>query len=306
MTAIEEALAGLGFEGVFADQEELAREAQRQWWHRLLGRLDGEFDDDLSAVPQGRRLDVIRSAWMSQLTDMSGYLLLAMSCPASPAIASDRERYAGLLAMYAGRAQPSDSRPDAAMIGRQLIEELAALSVRPRPLLPRLRRRSCRPADSKITALKMSRVFSGCTKSDLVALSRAADLIDGSPGETLVRDARPGDWWWFVLDGMVDLVVDGQFVAQLHPGEGFGPEPRRVTHLAPLSMIASSPVQILVARRAELGALLSGNKRLARVITATPQAAAANELSRRHPPSRFEETVPAGPPVEPVRPRKVV
>jgi len=257
-------------------------------------------------MPEERRLDVIRSAWMSQLTDMSGYLLLAMSCPASAAIASDRDRYAGLMAMYAGRAQPTDSREDAAMIGRQLIEELEARSVRPRPLLPRLRRRSCRPADSKITALKMSRLFSGCTKSDLVALGQAADLIDGSPGETLVRDARPGDWWWFVLDGMVELMVDGQSVAQLHPGEGFGPEPRRVTHLAPLSMVASSPVQILVARRPELRALLSGNKRLSRVITATPQAATANEFSRSHPPTRFEETVPAEQRVEPVRPRKVV
>lgn len=119
-------------EAVFRDRAALAAAAQSEWWHRLLGRIDCDVDDDLSGASVADCLETVRRAWALQRRDMSGHLLLAWTCPGHPRIRRDGLRYARLLALFAGLAAPHDPRRVAAAEGLALIEELGGL-LPPRP-----------------------------------------------------------------------------------------------------------------------------------------------------------------------------
>lgn len=268
LATLEHALAARGLGDVFVGPEDLGREAQQKWWHRLLGRLDGEFGDDLNVPTDRPRLDVVREAWEAQAAAMPGYLLLASRCPDSSTIAADRDRYVGLLALYAGLAEPTDERDTVVAAGRELVAKLEKDSPGRRQRLPRLRRRRPTRVDAKLDLIRSSRFFAECSPDDLVALSRAADLLDAAPGEVLLTNAGPGQWWWFVLDGVVDVVVDERPVTELRAGEWFGPESRLVSNLMPFSLVARSAAEVLVAPRSAFATLLAGSPRLASIVAA--------------------------------------
>jgi hypothetical protein len=116
----------------FRDPAALAAAAQSEWWHRLLGRIDGDVDDDLSGASVADCLETVRRAWARQRRDMAGHLLLAWTCPSHPRVRRDGLRYARLLALFAGLAEPHDPPLVAAAEGLALIGDLGGLTA-PRP-----------------------------------------------------------------------------------------------------------------------------------------------------------------------------
>ena len=128
------------FSGGDLGRAELAAAAQSEWWQRLLGRIDCDFDGDPTGFAQEECAETVRRAWALQARDMSGYLALAWACPGDARVRRDGLRYARLLAMFAGLARPEEPPVEAARRGLAFIEELDGL-VPPAPLEPRTPRR---------------------------------------------------------------------------------------------------------------------------------------------------------------------
>jgi hypothetical protein len=170
--------------------------------------------------------------------------------------------------MYVGEAPANGDLDAAGAAGADLVSRLTAPPGVQRRWsghrwLHQRRPRRTPAGDRKLELLRSSPLLGGCQQGDLVALGRAADLIEAEPGQVLVDNARPGEWWWWVLSGEVEMVIDGRTARVLRGGDSLGPEPRRVFALGSASLIAQTSAQLLVAHSREIIPLLETNSRLA-------------------------------------------
>ncbi len=94
-------------------------------------------------------------------------------------------------------------------------------------------------------------LFEGMSASDLETVADRASETSFDDGETLTREGEPGDTFYIVTDGRLDVSQRGTVVAQLGPGDFLGEislvdgRPRTAT------VTAVGPVQALVIRRAD-------------------------------------------------------
>lgn len=65
-------------------------------------------------------------------------------------------------------------------------------------------------------------IFAPLPPATREALARRLVLRRVAPGDTIFRQGDPGDDFYLVADGRVRVAVDGEPVAELGPGEGFG------------------------------------------------------------------------------------
>ena len=78
-------------------------------------------------------------------------------------------------------------------------------------------------------------LFSKCSKGELKTVARHAETVRLEPGVDLTRQGAEGDAFYVILDGTADVVVDGEKVNELGPGDWFGElavldgEPRTAT-----------------------------------------------------------------------------
>jgi CRP-like cAMP-binding protein len=78
-------------------------------------------------------------------------------------------------------------------------------------------------------------LFSKCSKGELKTVARHAETVRLEPGVELTRQGADGDAFYVILDGTAEVVVDGETVNELGPGDWFGElalldgEPRTAT-----------------------------------------------------------------------------
>ena len=65
-------------------------------------------------------------------------------------------------------------------------------------------------------------LFSKCSKGELKTVARHAETVRLDAGVDLTAQGAEGDAFYVILDGTADVVVDGQTVNQLRPGDWFG------------------------------------------------------------------------------------
>jgi Cyclic nucleotide-binding domain len=85
-------------------------------------------------------------------------------------------------------------------------------------------------------------------------------------GETLVEQGEPGSELYLVLDGMLDVDVDGEVVAEVGPGAILGVRSSMEGGLRTATLRAATPCRIVVIPRseldqAEMAAIASGQRR---------------------------------------------
>lgn len=284
LDGVDERLARAGHRSTFPDRAALARYAQAEWWHRLLGGLDGELDDDLGCRSVEERSATAARAWRALRRQVPGYLALAGSCPQTPQMAADLGRFTRLLALYLGVADVDDPPGVAAAAGAVAVR---AFDEPDRPPActrgpGRWWRRRDR-ADGKLVAMRAAPALAACTRDDLVALARAADLLEADDGRALMTGAQPGTWWWFVVAGTVDAVVSGRTVRRVAAGDRLGPDAPGMRHVTRLDLVASPAAQVLVARRQDLGALVHTRPGLRAVLV--PEATSRPTQDQRAPAS---------------------
>jgi CRP/FNR family transcriptional regulator, cyclic AMP receptor protein len=65
-------------------------------------------------------------------------------------------------------------------------------------------------------------LFSKCSKGELRTVARHAETVPLEPGIDLTTQGAQGDAFYVILDGTADVLVDGEVVNHLGPGDWFG------------------------------------------------------------------------------------
>jgi CRP-like cAMP-binding protein len=113
-----------------------------------------------------------------------------------------------------------------------------------------------RSRDKKIDLLRSLPPLSGASTRELRALAADVDLATASAGRVLLRAERRAREAYLIVDGTVDVVIDGRIVSTLGPGEFVGElgvidgEPRSA------DVIAATDVRLLAIQAPVLRALI--------------------------------------------------
>jgi CRP-like cAMP-binding protein len=110
--------------------------------------------------------------------------------------------------------------------------------------------------DEKMTYLQRVQLFENCSSRQLRAIARIAEVQETQAGAVLARIGEPGDRFFVIVDGAARIEVTPQKHGRMGPGEFFGEmslldgEPRSAT------VVADTPVRLLVIHRRDFMTLL--------------------------------------------------
>jgi CRP/FNR family transcriptional regulator, cyclic AMP receptor protein len=100
--------------------------------------------------------------------------------------------------------------------------------------------------NEKVELLKRIPLFAECSKAELTEVAINADEREAPEGERLTQEGQPGTEFFVLVEGAVTVRRGGRKLAVLGPGDWFGEmailryTPRTAT------VIASSPLRVLV------------------------------------------------------------
>lgn len=138
----------------------------------------------------------------------------------------------------------------------------------------------------KIERLKEVPMFEGCSPRQLRSVARIARVFDAPAGTMLTRADEPGDEFFLILDGTASVEVAAAQRMPLRPGAFFGEMslldggPRSAT------VVAETPVRLLVISRRNFSVLLKDvpglTQSLLDALTARPAGRRAGGTSGGH------------------------
>jgi len=118
-------------------------------------------------------------------------------------------------------------------------------------------------ADQKISDLQRVTLFSQCSKAELQSLAQNCDEVNLPSGKTLITQGRPHDTFYLLLDGQVEVAVDGQPPRCLGPGDIFGEISMLDRGPATATVTTRSPVRALVMSHPQFQSAVQGNDTIA-------------------------------------------
>jgi MFS family permease len=106
-----------------------------------------------------------------------------------------------------------------------------------------------------ITLLRSMRIFRALPVPALEGIAHGATEVSVAGGASIVKQGEPGDRYYAIADGTVEVTIDGRFVGTLDRGEGFGeiallreaPRTASVTAKTDASLLAIDREPFLVA-----------------------------------------------------------
>ncbi len=102
--------------------------------------------------------------------------------------------------------------------------------------------------------------FDGWTGDELAAVDRVADYVSYWPGEALIKQGTTGYEFIVILEGEVDVQVDGQTVATLGAGD----------HVGEMALLSNHPRNATVLAKDKVRALLVGAREFRALVDTTP------------------------------------
>jgi CRP-like cAMP-binding protein len=123
--------------------------------------------------------------------------------------------------------------------------------------------------EDKIERLKEVPVFEACSQRQLRSVARVARVFDVAADTVLARAGEPGDEFFLIIDGTARVEVSAEKRVLLHPGEFFGEMsildggPRSAT------VVADTPLRLLVISRRHFSVLLKDVPGLTQTLLAT-------------------------------------
>ncbi len=102
--------------------------------------------------------------------------------------------------------------------------------------------------------------FDGWSKEELAHVDRVAEWVDYRPGETLIKQGTTGYEFIVILEGDVDVAVDGQTIAELGPGD----------HVGEMALLDGSPRNATVTAKTAVRALLVGSREFRGLVDQVP------------------------------------
>ncbi len=109
----------------------------------------------------------------------------------------------------------------------------------------------------KIENLRKIPIFQSCNEQQLVAVAGITEMTEVSAGKLLAVTGDPGNEFFIILDGTARVEVSARKPLRLGPGDFFGEmslldgEPRSAT------VVAETPLRLLVLSRPAFWALLT-------------------------------------------------
>jgi len=100
-------------------------------------------------------------------------------------------------------------------------------------------------------------LFAGLSKKELADISNLATRLDLTAGRTLTREGALGHEFVIVLDGDVDVLIDGEVVASPAAGQCYGEIALLEDRPRTATVVARSDVTVDVIGRPEFAALLA-------------------------------------------------
>jgi CRP-like cAMP-binding protein len=123
--------------------------------------------------------------------------------------------------------------------------------------------------EDKVERLKEVALFEGCSQRQLRSVARIARIFHVAAGTVLTRAGEPGDEFFLIVDGTARAEVSAGRRVLLHPGEFFGEMslldggPRSAT------VVADTPLRLLVISRRHFTELLRDVPGLTQTILVT-------------------------------------
>lgn len=98
--------------------------------------------------------------------------------------------------------------------------------------------------------------FAGWSKDELAHVDRVAERVTYSAGEALIKQGSAGYEFIVILEGTVDVVIDGEKVASLGPADHVGEMALLDGQPRSASVVATSAVRALLVGVREFRALV--------------------------------------------------
>ncbi len=95
-------------------------------------------------------------------------------------------------------------------------------------------------------------LFRGCSKRDVAGLAKAARVEQIDAGHVVISEGAPSPNLYIILAGLAEVRRDGEFIANLEPGETLGEMGVILDEPRSASVKAMTPLELLVLDRSSL------------------------------------------------------
>ena len=102
--------------------------------------------------------------------------------------------------------------------------------------------------------------FDGWTNDELAQVDRVADYVTYTAGEALIKQGTTGYEFIVILEGEVDVKVDGDVIATLGPGD----------HVGEMALLSNNPRNATVVAKDKVRALLVGAREFRALVDTSP------------------------------------
>ena len=123
--------------------------------------------------------------------------------------------------------------------------------------------------DDKIDRLEEVGLLAECSRRQLRAIARISEVIEVPEDTVLARSGAPGEEFFLILDGSARVEVSPRKRSRLKPGEYFGEMSLLDGGPRSASVIAETPLRLLVIKRRDFHTLLSEAPELTQSLLAT-------------------------------------
>ena len=123
--------------------------------------------------------------------------------------------------------------------------------------------------DDKIDRLEEVGLLAGCSRRQLRAIARISDVFEVPADTVLARAGHPGEEFFIILDGNARVEVSPRKRSRLQPGEYFGEMSLLDGGPRSASVVAETPLRLLVIKRRDFTTLLREAPELTQSILAT-------------------------------------
>lgn len=110
--------------------------------------------------------------------------------------------------------------------------------------------------DDKIDRLEEVGLLAECSRRQLRAIARISEVIEVPEDTVLARNGAPGEEFFLILDGSARVEVSPRKRSRLKPGEYFGEMSLLDGGPRSASVIAETPLRLLVIKRRDFSTLL--------------------------------------------------
>jgi CRP/FNR family transcriptional regulator, cyclic AMP receptor protein len=123
--------------------------------------------------------------------------------------------------------------------------------------------------DDKIARLEAVPLLADCTQRQLKAVARITEVIEVPAATVLARQGQPGNEFYLIVDGSARVEVSTRKRAQLGPNAFFGEMSLLDGGERSATVIAETPMRLLVIKRRDFATLLREAPELTQGILAT-------------------------------------